>query len=269
MIVHDENLPRYGNKKGSGYIVAMADSENDLQIQGMQRGRRAAGACAAALIEPNMVVGLGTGDTAAAFIRALGERVKDGGLLGLRCVATSKRSAELGRSLGLFVVDLDELPPGDRPIDITVDGADEIDPELQLIKGAGGALLFEKLVAHASKELIIVADPGKRVRRLGEKRLLPVEIVGFGIHHTLHALRRISAVATAELRTTHDGLYLTDGGNRIVDIKVQEGADAAALHGELKALCGVVETGLFLREATRAFIGDTEGRIEVQQRRLT
>lgn len=251
----------------------MLANPDDSQIRDMQRGRQAAGAAAAALVEPDMVVGLGTGDTAACFIHALAERVR-GGLSGLRCVATSLRSAELGRMLGLPMIDLDALCPKtapgprskDAPIAITVDGADEIDPSLRLIKGAGGALLFEKLVALASRELFIVADPSKRVQRLGEKRKLPVEVVAFGASHTLCRLRGLAGVLSAELRFSPTGPYVTDGNNRIIDVAMEKEADAAALHARMKALPGVIETGLFLHEATRVFIGAADGHVEVAVR---
>jgi ribose 5-phosphate isomerase A len=224
-----------------------------------------------------MVVGLGTGDTAAQFIHALAERLTSLGQLStVRCVATSLKSAALGRQLGLQVVELDSLPPSSREqpsIDLTVDGADEIDPALRLIKGAGGALLFEKLTAIASRELIIVADAGKLVARLGEKRRLPVEIVAFGAHHTLARLRAVAGVLAADLRQaaagkseSSDGLYITDSGNRIVDLALAPDVDAQALHAALKALPGVIETGLFLAEATRILVGDPSGQVEVKNR---
>ena len=251
----------------------MSDSEKDSQISGSGRARKAAGSAAAALIQSGQVVGLGTGDTAAQFINALGERVQRGEVSGLRCVATSLRSAELGKKLGLSVLELDAFDLGPdasaRPIDITVDGADEIDGELRLVKGAGGALLFEKLVARASQQLVIIADPGKLVKKLGEKRPLPVEVVAFGARHTLARLRNIAGVLAADLRTRADksDLYVTDGGNRIVDVKLDAAAiDVQALHAAMKALPGVIETGFFLREATQAILGDSDGRVEIRQR---
>ncbi len=237
----------------------------------VQRGRQAAGVAAAALIppSPNLVIGLGTGDTAAHFISALAERVHKGQLAGLRCVATSTRSAKLGQKLGLQIIELSELAfsANEPPIALTVDGADEIDPSLQLIKGAGGALLFEKLVAQASRQLVIVADPGKRVQRLGEKRLLPVEVVRFGVHHTLGRLRTVKGVQSAELRLTSEGPYLTDGGNQIIDVAIAATAfHAATLHAAIKALPGVIETGFFLHEATQVLIGHGDGQVEVFKR---
>jgi ribose 5-phosphate isomerase A len=225
-----------------------------------------------------MVVGLGTGDTAAQFIRALAERL---GSLGqrsaVRCVATSLASAALGQRLGLQVVDLDALAAdgANRPsVDLTVDGADEIDPALRLIKGAGGALLFEKLVAIASHKLVIVADRSKLVARLGETRRLPVEIVAFGARHTLARLRQLPGIGAADLRQAvpsaagsgGDGLYVTDSGNRIVDLALAAQVDPQVLQATLKALPGVIETGLFLTEATRIIVGEPSGQLEVRER---
>lgn len=232
--------------------------------------RQAAGAAAAALVRPGMVVGLGTGDTAACFIRALAARaVAEPALATLRCVATSTRSAQLGAELGLTVVDLDDLDRTvEHAVDLTVDGADEIDPQLQLVKGAGGALLFEKLVATASRELVVVADPAKQVARLGEKRLLPVEIVTFGAQRTLAQLRRQAGITSAVLRLSGGAAYVTDGGHYIVDLGFALSAElsAAALHARLKALPGVVETGFFLREATRVLIGRDDGSVGILTR---
>lgn len=269
----------------------MSETENDSQfpksqtasgdpLNDQKRAREAVGSVAASLVQPGMVVGLGTGDTAAYFIRALGERVK-GGLDGLRCVATSKRSAALAVQLGLTVIELDslELPvlnAGSLPIDITVDGADEIDPALQLVKGAGGALLFEKLVARASRELVIVADAAKLVKRLGEKRRLPVEVVRFGARHTLARLRATPGVLAADLRTPDSkdaadasAAVVTDGGNYLIDVELDAttAADLPGLHGRLKALPGVIETGLFLSEAARALVGSGSGHVEVISRK--
>lgn len=232
--------------------------------------REAAGAAAAELVTPGMVLGLGTGDTAACFIRALARRVAvEPALRTLRCVATSTRSAQLGSELGLAIVDLDALAVrAEHAIDLTVDGADEIDPQLQLVKGAGGALLFEKLVATASKELVVVADRGKQVAVLGEKRLLPVEIVAFGAQHTLARLRRQPGITSAALRQGSAGPYLTDGGHLIVDLgfALSPELSAAQLHERLKALPGVVETGFFLHEAKRVLIGQDDGSVAAQVR---
>lgn len=228
--------------------------------------RLAVGRAAAALVRPGMVVGLGTGDTAACFIHALADRAKaEPALQTLHCVATSIRSAQLGADLGLSVVEVDALDSQQpTPVDLTVDGADEIDPQLQLIKGAGGALLFEKLVARLSRELVIVGDRGKQVAELGEKRLLPIEIVRFAARHTLARIARLADVRQATLRLAANGSpYVTDGGNLIVDAAIRPtSAGAAALHAQLKALPGVVETGFFLSEATRVLVADESGEVQ-------
>lgn len=256
-------------------VSAGADKE------GEQRARRAAGEAAAALVQSGMVVGLGTGDTAAYAIRAIAARTVQAGqsaagsgelLTGLTCVATSRRSAELAAQLGLSLVELDDLDPtggataggpARRPIDLTIDGADEIDPHLQLVKGAGGALLFEKLVAQSSKRLVIIADPSKTVRHLGEKRLLPVEVVSVGSRHTRERILAVPGVCSATLRRNGEAPYRTDGGNLIYDVQLDPtaGSRATALHEQLKSLCGVIETGLFCREADHAIIGNPEGSV--------
>lgn len=258
-------------------VSAGADKE------GEQRARRAAGEAAAALVQSGMVVGLGTGDTAAYAIRAIAARTVQAGqsaagsgelLTGLICVATSRRSAELAAQLGLSLVELDDLDPtggataqaggpARRPIDLTIDGADEIDPHLQLVKGAGGALLFEKLVAQSSKRLVIIADPSKTVTYLGEKRLLPVEVVAVGSRHTRERILAVPGIRSASLRRSGDAPYRTDGGNLIYDVQLDPtaGSRATALHEQLKSLCGVIETGLFCREADHAIVGNPDGSV--------
>ncbi len=250
-----------------------------------QQARRAAGEAAAALVQSGMVVGLGTGDTAAYAIRAIaartqgcknetGKSVEGEPLHGLRCVATSRRSAELAAHLGLKLLELDDLDPsaggegseqagGRRPIDLTIDGADEIDPHLQLIKGAGGALLFEKLVAQSSKRLVIIADPTKTVGHIGEKRLLPVEIVTLGSRHTRERILNVPGVLSATMRMNGDAPYRTDDGNLILDVQLDStvGLRAQELHAQLKSLCGVIETGLFCIEADHALVGQFDGTV--------
>lgn len=224
-----------------------------LNDAALARARQAAGEAAASLVTAGMTVGLGTGDSAGHAVRALARR----GLSGLRCVATSLRTADLARGLGLALVELDDLPGGAPVIDLTIDGADEVDPALRLIKGAGGALLREKLVAHASHRLVIVADVTKLVTRLGERRLVPVEIVPFGIPQTL---ARLDALCPGAVLRSHGGaLVITDGGNRLVDVPVPGGVTPGELHARLKATLGVIDTGFFLGEAAVVYIGDAQG----------
>lgn len=237
-----------------------------MNPESMAQARRLLGIAASRLVQPNSVVGLGTGDTAAWFIRALADR-QQAGLVGVRCVATSVRSDRLGRELGLSMLDVDDLAGGSpKPIALTVDGADEVDPALRLIKGAGGALLFEKIIARASQRLVIVADRGKLVQRLGEKRALPVEINPFGARFTMARLGELPGVLGVSLRTTEGRPLVTDGGHSIADLTLQPGFDAPALEGALKRQVGVVETGLFLEEAAEVLIVDEHGTIEVRQR---
>ena len=219
--------------------------------------KRAAGEAAVALVEPGMVVGLGTGSTAAAFVRALAVHRLD-----IRGVATSEATADLARLLRIPLLDLNDAPP----IDLTVDGADEIGPGLSLIKGGGGALLREKLVWEASARCVVIADAAKQVGVLGGFPL-PIEVVAFG-HET--TARRITAVladlnlpAHPRLRIREGETVRTDSGNLIYDAALAAIPDPAALAAALKALTGVVEHGLFLNLAAQALIGTDGGVVTV------
>ena len=223
-------------------------SDADLQ-------KKIAGEAAAGLVEAGMTVGLGTGSTAVFFVKALGER----GLTGLKCVATSTGTAELAKTVGLKVIDLDKA----GSIDITVDGADEIGPDLALIKGGGAALLREKLVWEASLRCVVIADAAKSVTLLG-RFPLPVEVVPFG--HTTTAGRISDALAWCEigaepkLRLAKDGQPVkTDNGNLIYDAACKKIPDPGLLAEALKSLTGVVDHGLFLGLADEALIGTAAG----------
>lgn len=193
-------------------------------------------------VENGMVVGLGTGSTAAHFIKLLGERVRDG--LRIRGIPTSDRSRELAQSLGIPLTTLDEC----QEIAVTVDGADEVDPKLRLIKGGGGALLREKIVASATKQLVIVADASKQVQRLGQFPL-PVEVIKFA--QALVAQRITALGAKVRVRTGDDGRpYITDENNHILDCRFGEIRDPDELSRELSAMPGVVEHGLFIDMAS-------------------
>jgi ribose 5-phosphate isomerase A len=217
--------------------------------------KQAAGAAAAAYVQSGMTVGLGTGSTAARFVDALAARRLD-----VRCVATSEATAAQARRLGLDVIDLDAA----GAIDLTVDGADEIGPRLALIKGAGGALLREKLVWEASDRCIVIADASKWVARLGAFPL-SVEVIAFGHARTAGRiaaeLNALGFEARPALRLRHRDPAFTDGGNVLYDLPLVAIDDPAALGTALKAVTGVVEHGLFLGLAERALIG-VDGGVE-------
>ena len=215
--------------------------------------KQRAGFKAAEFVEDGMSVGLGTGSTAFWVVEGLGARVREEGLR-VRCVPTSRRTEEQARSLGLTLVSLGEV----TELDLAIDGADEIGPDLALIKGGGGALLREKLVAGAARRFVVVADASKRVDVLG-RFPLPVEVVPFAWELTA---RRVAAVTRAEalLRRGEGGeAYLTDNGNYILDCRCGEIPDPARTERELKALAGVVESGLFVGMADLAVVADEEG----------
>ena len=215
--------------------------------------KRAAGEAAAALVERGMIVGLGTGSTAAWFVRALAERK-----LNVIGVPTSQATADLAESLGIRIANLGDT----KAIDLTVDGADEIGPGLSLIKGGGAALLREKLVWEASGRCVVIADAAKRVKMLG-KFPLPIEVVAFG--HKSTADRICDALAECDigiapiLRRKDGEPVRTDGGNLIYDAACGRIEEPAALAAALKSVTGVVDHGLFLDLADLALIGGPDG----------
>ena len=216
--------------------------------------KRRAGEAAAERVESGMVVGLGTGSTAAWFVKALATR----NLTGLRCVPTSEATAELARDLGLPLSTLEDTPR----IDLTIDGADEIGPGLALIKGGGAALLREKLVWEASIRCIVIADAAKVVDALGAFAL-PIEVVAFGHKTTANRIADVLAdhdiAMPARVRSAERGLVRTDGGNLIYDARCGVIHDPVRLADDLKLITGVVEHGLFLDLADEAIIGRERG----------
>lgn len=223
--------------------------------------KRAAAARAVEEVESGMVLGLGTGSTVAHFLELLAGRLEGDGLVDVRGVPTSERTERQARALGIPLTDLE----GDPRLDLTVDGADEVDPSLDLIKGLGGALFREKLVAQASQRLLIVVDAGKLVSRLGLRAPVPVEVVPFG--WTLHVPFLASQGARPVLRTREDGRpYTTDNGNHILDAHFEHGLrDPQALDEALGRRTGVVESGLFLGLAHQVVVAGEDG-IEVRER---
>lgn len=212
--------------------------------------KRQAAIAALGRVRSGMTVGLGSGSTAAIFIAELGRALAEGNLTDVRGIPTSEDSRRLAASAGIPLVGWE----AGRRCQIVVDGADEVDPMLNLIKGLGGALLREKIVAQNSDVRVIIADGSKRVSRLGEKAPLPVEVVAFG-HETQPAFFR-SRGGTPLLRQSKagGGPYVTDNGNLIYDVKFEPISDAAALEVELLHRAGVVETGLFLGLADEVII---------------
>ncbi|HEY2051284.1 MAG TPA: ribose-5-phosphate isomerase RpiA [Caulobacteraceae bacterium] len=215
--------------------------------------KRVAGEAAAALIEPGMTVGLGSGSTSALFVEALAARE-----LKIRAVATSVATATLARRLGIEVLDLDAVDH----IDLTVDGADQIGPSLSLIKGGGAALLREKLVWEASRRCVAIADHSKLEGPFG-RFPLPIEVVAFGHRSTAArvtgALKACGISAPPKLREKDGTPVVTDGGNLIYDAACGEIPDPVALGMALKRLTGVVEHGLFVGLAERALVATPTG----------
>jgi ribose 5-phosphate isomerase A len=208
-------------------------------------------------VEDGMTLGLGTGSTAAKFVDLVGQQVKAG--LKLKCVPTSEATHAQAKRLGIPLTTLDETPF----LNLTVDGADEIDDQLRLIKGGGGALLREKIVATASERMIVISDASKLVATLG-KFPLPVEVVRFGLAATRNMVEVLASDAGCQgaikLRLGADGQpFATDGGNVILDCAFGEIADPEALEDALKLIPGVVESGLFLGIADVAVIAGPEG----------
>ncbi len=194
------------------------------------------------------MVGLGTGSTAARFIKLLGERVKGG--LKIRGSPSSKRSKEFAESLSIPIIELQQCPE----IDVTIDGADEIAPGLALIKGGGGALLHEKIVASASRRFIVIADSGKVVTRLG-KVPLPVEVIPTASHVVARKLGEMGIRSTIR-RLNTGSEFITDEGNLILDCECGEIQDPDAMAAFIRNIVGVVEHGLFLHMAERALVSD-------------
>jgi ribose 5-phosphate isomerase A len=220
-----------------------------------EQAKRAAGVAAAALIQPDMLVGLGTGSTTRFFIEALCQRIEEG--LSVDCVATSHHSEELARSLSIPMRPIESV----TQVDLTVDGADCIDPKKQMIKGGGGALLREKILAASSREMVVIVDSDKWQERLEGD--IPLEIVPFAHKTTLERLK--IAGFECKLRMNKEFPYVTDNGHYIalcpMGSAVQE---IPALHLQLKAIIGVVETGLFFNVAGRVLVGFADGHVEVR-----
>lgn len=224
--------------------------------------KRAAAYRAIEYVKDGMVVGLGTGSTAYFVVQGLGERVKQG--LKILGIPTSERTAAQARSLNIPLTNLAAHPS----IDVTIDGADEVEHgTLNLIKGLGGALLREKIVAAASHQLVIVVDQEKLVERLGDHTPVPVEVVQFGWQATAAALERLGA--TPVLRhATEDHPFITDGGNYTLDCRFALISDAKLLEQQINMTVGVVDCGLFIGRASAVIVATTAG-IDIMTRGTT
>ncbi|CAE7226236.1 rpiA [Symbiodinium sp. KB8] len=223
---------------------------------GVAKAKRAAAVAAANLVESGMRVGLGTGSTFAFVIDRLAERKKaeDLSFVG---VPTSTQTAELATAAGLQLAELDDLDE----LDLAIDGADEVDPRKNLIKGGGGAHLRERIVAATARELVVIVDEHKLVDVLGQRFLLPVEVVPLGWRH---AAKRLRATDCEPKRRERDGQpFVTDNGNYVLDCKYDGIPDPAALATTLDGTVGVVDHGLFVGMAGRVIIGDEAGSVRV------
>ena len=218
---------------------------------------------AAEFVEGGMKVGLGTGSTAAWLVRCLGEQVRDHGLK-IKGVPTSTRTAKLAKEVGIEVISLDEA----RWLDLTIDGADEYDHDLNLIKGGGGALLQEKIVATASDQMVVIADISKKVETLGAFPL-PVEVIPFGWQTTKTLIEELLSGldvlgSDVHLRMDADAPFVTDEGNHILDLHLNRIGNPRQLSLVLNQIPGVVENGLFIDICDAVVIGYGDGRVEVQ-----
>lgn len=230
------------------------------QVSQPDPAKLAAARAAVALVEDGMKLGLGTGSTASVMVEVLADRIREDGL-SLRCAATSKATAALAESLGIRIESLDDI----GWLDLTIDGADEVDPDLHLIKGGGGAHLREKVVAAASDRMVVIADPGKVVEQLGQFPL-PVEVLHFGFEASRKLIRRALADLGLGDRDVLQRLrgaepWVTDEGNLILDLHLEAIPDPLALARALSAIPGVVEHGLFLGMCSLAIIGKPDGSV--------
>ena len=212
--------------------------------------KRAAAEAAASRVVSGMVVGLGTGSTAIHAVPALARRLQSGELRDIRAVATSFQSTMLARELGIRLVDLDEI----ERIDLAIDGADEVAPDLTLIKGGGGAQTREKIIAALAEDFTVVVDEAKLVDRLGATRAVPVEVLPFAVAPVSRAIQRLGGQPELRMAVKKAGPVVTDQGNLLLDVRFAEIADPARLERDLKMIPGTLENGLFVGLARRVLV---------------
>jgi len=205
-------------------------------------------------VQQHMTIGIGTGSTVYWFIQELALRVQQG--LACRCVPTSNTTDTLAKQMGIPMLPLNEV----EKIDLTIDGADEIDPQLNLIKGGGGALLQEKMVAAASDKLIVIADSSKFVKQLGAFAL-PVEVIPYGWKQVQRRIQSVHKI-TVTLRIKNEQPFITDHGHYILDCHFQQINDPVQLAITLNTIPGVAENGLFIKMAHKAIIADADGKVQ-------
>jgi ribose 5-phosphate isomerase A len=222
--------------------------------------KRIAAQKAVEFVENDMIVGLGTGSTVKYALKNLGERVQEG--LSIKGIPTSNETKKIAMKYNIPIVSLSEYPE----IDITIDGADEVDSNLNLIKGGGGALTREKIIAYHSKMVIIITDDSKVVKSLGIDFPLPIEVVKFEWQATKRAIEKIGC--NVELRKIFDDPFITDNGNYILDCEFERINDPEQLEQDINMIPGVVENGLFIGVATKVIVGSKKG-IMTLERELT
>lgn len=237
----------------------MMSQKIETKMDREANAKKAAGDFAAKYVKNGMKVGLGTGSTAYFLIEALGLRCRQEGLK-ISAVATSLGSEKLARSLGISILESDSV----ETLDLTIDGADQVDAQMNLIKGRGGALLREKILAQSSKEMIVIADETKVVNQLGNT-LVPVEIAPFAYKTTLTRLKLKGY--SGKMRLNSEGnFYLTDNNHYIVDLEFKGIiTNPKATHEDLQLIAGVLETGLFFNVADQIVIGFNDGKVEIRK----
>lgn len=227
----------------------------------IEGAKRRAAEAAATHVKDGAIIGLGSGSTAKYFIEIIGSHLRSGEIHGILGVPTSHQAAADALASGIPLTSLDEHPE----LDLTVDGADQIDGKLDAIKGGGGALLREKVIASASKEYILIADERKLTQKLGDGVPLPMEVLPFSLGSVLSKIKKLGVEAMVRAGQGKLGPVVTDNGNFIVDADFGPIADPSGLERELKAIPGVLETGLFIDYACLAYIGTGEGVREMQR----